>query len=85
MASRIKIEPIRALMDVPLSIELSGFSANGPVTLAATQAYQSGSRWRSQATFLADANGDVDVGRQAPISGDYKGVAAMGLVGRHSW
>ena len=76
----IKVEPSKALMDVPLSIELSGFPPNQPVTVAATQIYQTGSRWRAQATFLADDEGHFNIGRQAPISGDYEGVAAMGLI-----
>ena len=76
----IKVEPSKALMDVPLSIELSGFPPNQPVTVAATQIYQTGSRWGAQATFLADDEGHFNIGRQAPISGDYEGVAAMGLI-----
>jgi len=73
VAPVIKVEPSRALMDVPLSIELSGFPSNRPVTVTATQIYQTGSRWRAH-------YGRIDVGRQAPISGDYEGVAAMGLI-----
>jgi dienelactone hydrolase len=67
-------------MDVPLSIELLGFPPNQPVTVTAIQYYQTGSRWLAQATFLADNNGHIDTGRQAPISGDYEGVAEMGLI-----
>lgn len=36
--------------------------------------------WRSAATFRADAGGTVDLTRDAPVSGSYQGVAAMGLI-----
>jgi acetyl esterase/lipase len=36
--------------------------------------------YRSQADFVAGADGAVDVGRDAPISGSYQGVDADGLV-----
>ena len=45
----------------------------------ALHTFPSGSRWQSQATFLADDNGGVDVARQAPVSGTYEGVSPMGL------
>jgi hypothetical protein len=33
----------------------------------------------SEATFTADENGTVDLTQQAPVSGDYNGINAMGL------
>ncbi|MBT2325727.1 acyl-CoA thioesterase/BAAT N-terminal domain-containing protein [Variovorax paradoxus] len=33
----------------------------------------------SEATFVADSEGVVDIARQAPVSGSYQGVDAMGL------
>jgi dienelactone hydrolase len=69
-----------ALMDVPISIELAGFAPHQPVALTATQIFPSHSRWQARATFTADENGHIAVARQAPASGDYDGVAAMGLV-----
>lgn len=35
--------------------------------------------WSAQATFLADADGGVDLDRDAPVSGDYRTADAMGL------
>ena len=72
--------PTNALMDVPISIELAGFAPHQPVALTATQIFPSHSRWQARATFTADENGHIAVARQAPASGDYEGVAAMGLV-----
>jgi len=74
------IDQADALMDVPISIELHGLASRQPVTITATQTLQSNSRWRSQATFLTDEEGNVAVARQAPLWGSYEGVAAMGLI-----
>jgi Acyl-CoA thioester hydrolase/BAAT N-terminal region len=37
-------------------------------------------RWRSAATFVAGADGGVDVGTTAPVGGSYSGVSPMGLI-----
>jgi hypothetical protein len=76
----ILVDQPDALMDVPISIELSGFAPSQPVTLTTTQIFPSHSRWQARATFTVDENGRVSVARQAPASGDYEGVAAMGLL-----
>ena len=76
----ILVDQPDALMDVPISIELAGFAPHQPVALTATQIFPSHSRWQARATFTADENGHIAVARQAPASGDYEGVAAMGLV-----
>ena len=36
--------------------------------------------WRSAATFRADARGEVDLQRDAPVGGSYAGVSALGLI-----
>ena len=69
-----------ALMDVPVAIELKGFPPRQPVSLTATQIFPSRSRWQAQATFMTDDEGNLSVARQAPSSGSYEGVAAMGLI-----
>ncbi|MEH2517681.1 dienelactone hydrolase [Bradyrhizobium sp. AZCC 1610] len=76
----IVVDHTDALMDVPLAIELKGFAPRQPVTLAATQIFPSHSRWRAEATFVTDHKGRVAVAQQAPISGSYEGIAAMGLI-----
>jgi hypothetical protein len=70
-------QPI-TLVDTPAESR-SSVSPREPVTLMALHTFPSGSRWQSQATFLADDNGGVDVARQAPVSGTYEGVSPMGL------
>jgi Acyl-CoA thioester hydrolase/BAAT N-terminal region len=76
----IVVDHADALMDVPLAIELKGFAPRQPVTLAATQIFPSHSRWQAEATFVTDHEGRVAVAQQAPISGSYEGIAAMGLI-----
>jgi pimeloyl-ACP methyl ester carboxylesterase len=50
-----------------------------PVVLHA-QAHDEAKRlWSARATFIADAQGMVNVRRQAPQSGSYEGIDAMGL------
>jgi fermentation-respiration switch protein FrsA (DUF1100 family) len=76
----IVVDRPSALVDVPIKIELKGFPAGQPVTITATLEFADTSQWQSRATFATDAGGHVDLTREAPISGTYEGVAAMGLI-----
>jgi dienelactone hydrolase len=76
----IVVDEVDALMDVPVVIELKGFAPRQAVTLTATQIFPSHSRWQAQATFMTDEEGNLNLARQAPLSGSYEGVAAMGLI-----
>src|ERR1051326_9621007 len=67
------------MIDQPIAIQLSGFPPGEPVTIHAFSTPEDGV-WRSQASFLADANGCVDVTSQAPLVGSsYSAIDAMGL------
>jgi hypothetical protein len=68
-----------ALIDQPIAIVLRGFTPRQPVSVTAMQTYADAVRWQSCATFVSDDDGQVDVTRQAPVSGTYEGVAPMGL------
>src|SRR6185436_11089078 len=50
-----------------------------PVTITALQTFPR-TRWRATATFISDDEGSVHVARQAPVSGTYDGISAMGLI-----
>jgi acyl-CoA thioester hydrolase/bile acid acetyltransferase-like protein len=50
-----------------------------PVSVTATLICADAVRWQSRATFVSDDDGQVDITRQAPVSGTYEGVAPMGL------
>jgi dienelactone hydrolase len=62
-----------------LSVELAGLAPGQRVTVEATFA-DLGTEWTSRATFVADADGRVDLAEHAPVAGDYDGVRPMGLV-----
>jgi dienelactone hydrolase len=79
MPATIVVDQSSAPIDSVIAIELRGFPPGRPVSLTATETFPSGSRWQAQATFVSDENGRIDIGRQAPVSGSYDGVSAMGL------
>ena len=81
MASpQIVVDQPAPLFDAAVAIELRGFPARQLITITAIQTYPNMSRWQGRATFMSDDNGCVYVARQAPISGTYDGVSAMGLI-----
>jgi dienelactone hydrolase len=75
----LEIHPTDALIDAPVSIELSGLPAAQQVTLRAQMPNYLGCTWTSHAAFVADARGCVDAGIQRPIAGTYDQVDPMGL------
>ena len=75
----IVVDQPDALIDQPIAIALRGFTPRQPVSVTATQTYANAIRWQSHAMFISDDDGQVDVSRQAPVSGTYEGVAPMGL------
>jgi len=74
------IDPVDALVDEPRRIVVSGLSPDELVAISATTLRAPGVSWMSQATFMADAQGVIDLTRDAPVGGDYAEVAAMGLI-----
>ncbi len=74
----ISIQPRESLIDQPVSIRLSGFMPGQQVTLRA-ECVLAGYTFQSEATFLVDSSGGVDLKNQAPLSGSYSQVDGMGL------
>jgi dienelactone hydrolase len=79
-AQKLEVTPNQALSDQTVVIRATGLQRNQSVTIQATLIDGAGQHWISQADFLADAQGSVDVSRQAPVKGTYSDVSAMGLV-----
>ena len=79
MPAAFSVSPAVDLIDVPRRIVLAGLPAGAEVTVVA-ETLRGGHPWRAQAVFAADAAGIVDLDRDAPLRGDYDGVAPMGLV-----
>lgn len=80
MHPQLEITPQTALIDVPRRIALRGLQPGQRVTLQSRTVRGPQVEWTSATTFLADADGAVDLTRDAPVEGSYSGVAAMGLV-----
>ena len=75
----IVVDQPSALIDQPVAISLNAFGPCQPVALTATMIYGDAVRWQSCATFTSDDDGRVEIARQAPVSGTYDGLDAMGL------
>lgn len=79
-AQKLEITPTQALSDEVVVIRASGLQANERVTIRAALVDGAEHHWSSEAEFLTDAQGVVDVSRQAPVKGSYNEASAMGLV-----
>src|SRR5689334_17726179 len=75
-AQRFELSADTALIDEPIGIAVSHLPRGATVIV---RIVSPGQGWTSNATFRADDNGRIDLTRQAPISGEYRGVHAMGL------
>ena len=71
--------PTECLFDKTLSIRVRGITAGTALTLRLCNPALDGGVLMSQARFAADGQGVIDLARQAPVSGSYEGVDAMGL------
>jgi dienelactone hydrolase len=78
--TEIHVKPQRSMVDEPISIRLTGLEPGQRVTLRASQTDDLQRTWRADATFVANSQGEVDVTRQAPLSGTYANADPMGLV-----
>ncbi|GAB2905850.1 acyl-CoA thioesterase/BAAT N-terminal domain-containing protein [Paralcaligenes sp. KSB-10] len=78
--ARLTITPADDLIDVARRIRLEHVAPNAAVTISTQTRRAHGVVWRSSACFQADAHGVVDLTESAPLSGDYSGVSAMGLI-----
>ncbi|MBB1594350.1 acyl-CoA thioesterase/bile acid-CoA:amino acid N-acyltransferase family protein [Achromobacter sp. UMC46] len=79
MVPTLTITPADALIDVPRQIRVEHVEPGQTVEITALTR-RNGVLWQAQAAFTAGEDGVVDLTRDAPISGDYTGVAPMGLV-----
>lgn len=79
-APAFSIDSVDGLIDEPRRIVVSGLVPDELVAISAHTQRAGGAVWMSQATFMADAQGVVDLSRDAPVGGDYAEVSAMGLI-----
>src|SRR4051794_19965836 len=76
----LDITPTDALMDVPLTIRLSGLQPGSQATLKARAQDDTGGHWASAVTYQADATGSVDLATARPVAGSYDVADPMGLI-----
>jgi dienelactone hydrolase len=79
-AQKIEVVPSQAMIDESASVLVTGAMPGARVTIRAELTDGRGHPWSSSAEFVADAAGSVDTAKQAPLSGSYHIVSAMGLV-----
>jgi dienelactone hydrolase len=72
----ISVTPREAVLDQPMTLEVSGLSAGARVQLRVRNHTV---KAEANATYTADDNGTVNVARHAPVEGDYDGIDAAGL------
>src|ERR1035438_8416827 len=79
-AQTLEVLPSRVMADESAAIRAAGLEPNEHVVIRAELTDGAGARWAAQAEFVAGASGAVDASRQAPVTGSYKEVSAMGLI-----
>jgi dienelactone hydrolase len=79
-AQTLEVSPARVMADETAVIRAAGLEAGEHVAIRAELTDGADERWMAQAEFVADAAGAVDASKQAPVSGSYKEVSAMGLI-----
>lgn len=73
------IRPESGMADEVVGIQVLGLEPEQEITLIASMHDGVDQKWQSQATFIADHEGIVDVTRQTPITGTYTTLDSMGL------
>jgi len=79
-AQKIQVTPAQAMTDQTASIIVTGLAPGSQATIRAELTDGDAHKWAAQANFAADSAGAVDTSRQAPLSGSYRIVSALGLV-----
>lgn len=79
-AQTLEVMPTQVLADEAAVIRATGLQPNEHISIRAELVDGVGMSWASQAEFVADAQGMIDVSRQAPVKGSYSEVSAMGLI-----
>lgn len=77
---RLAIDAPVASAYQPVHIRITGLPPGDQITITSSAHDYQGMRWQARAVFTADSSGTVDLAKQAPTSGSYTGVDAMGLV-----
>lgn len=79
-AVRVTVRPGSSVEDQAVHIAVTGLSSGEPVTVQVSSTDARGVRWRSSATYRANATGVVDLDKAPATSGSYRGVSGMGVI-----
>jgi len=74
------VTPHDTLATQPLDVVVGGLAVHAPVTLTLRSRDRDGILWSASARYTPGADGRVDLSRDAPVSGSYRGVWRMGLL-----
>ena len=74
------MEPKSRLVDDKVNIIVSGLEPTQNVTLEAKLVDEKGHVFKSHAHYIANNDGEVDVGRDLSLGGSYRGVEPKGLL-----
>ena len=74
----LTVSPTTAVMDVPVSVRLTGLPTSAAITVTATAKDDRGVVWSASAVYRSNAAGQLSLD-QAPMSGSYTGANPMGL------
>lgn len=72
--------PARSALDEVFAVSVTGLAPGQRIALRAETPDSAGHLWGAEAEFVADARGQVQLNRDAPVSGSYTGADPMGLV-----
>ena len=79
-AQTLTIVPNHILIDETTAIQATGLKPDEHVIIQAELVDGDARTWKSEAEFVADHEGTIDVTKQAPVKGSYRECSAMGLV-----
>ncbi|XP_020566311.1 acyl-coenzyme A thioesterase 3-like [Oryzias latipes] len=83
MSSQVRLRLLpsaRCLYDKPIQVKVSHLKSRQVVRIKASSTDERGVLFSSSATYRADENGEIDLVRDASLSGSYVGVEPMGLL-----
>jgi dienelactone hydrolase len=75
----VKVAPVEALGDHPVSIKIVGAPKGAKVRVMLTTEDGTGATWKSDAEYLVTNDNVLDLGSAAPVEGTYSGIDGMGL------
>jgi dienelactone hydrolase len=76
---QLQISPTKLLEGDPVSIRVTGLKPGSAATLYAQSVNERSGWFSASATFVANADGIVDLATDAPVHGDYQGADLRGL------